>query len=195
MKFRLVNVEYDGVKLASEDGAILLDLDIFSRAWTYRFHVDLHSLGNFYCERSETVNIILENLDRAEILEFIKSLNYINWVRRTELVELLALALRSNPKTVFDDYGNKISVEPPSIEEVCSKLCKGLYYAFYYELYHFEKPEVKRKYLERLCQLAKYYSSTMKWKSKLENVNVEEKLRNHQLKQLAKRIGRKDNEN
>jgi len=194
MKFRLVDVEYSGVKLVSEDGSIVVDLDIFSRAWTYRFYVDLHSLGNFYCERSETVNTILQNLDRPEILEFIKSLSYINWIRRKELVELLALALRTNPKTMFDDYGNKITVQP-SIEEVCDKLAKSLYYSFFHDLYNSERVEVKRKYLERLSQLAKYYSSAMKWKSKLENVNVEEKLRNHQLKQLAKRIGRKDNEN
>jgi len=194
MKFRLVNVEYDGVKLVSEDGTIVIDLDIFSRAWTYRFHIDLHSLGNFYCSRSETVNTILENLDRPEIVEFIKSLSYINWIRRKELIELLALSLRSNKKTMFDDYGNKIIVEPLSTEEVCSKLARGLYYSFFYELYNYERVEVKKKYLERLSQLAKYYSSAMKWKLKLENVNAEKKLRNYQLKQLAKRIGRKDNE-
>jgi hypothetical protein len=122
------------------------------------------------------LNIILENLERPEIEAFISASQLTNWITRRVLIE---------------DLANRIRLEV-DLEPVFNRLARCVYYAFYRELYDYGKPEIIKKYITTYSDLEKHFASVRKWKLKLMSINPEVKLQQYKMRQLAKKVGRKE---
>jgi hypothetical protein len=172
---KLKEFTYNSV-VFENDSNTTIEVTIHSSAWTYRYFVEIHHLGSFYCSDAGYLNIILQNLERPEVEAFISASQLSNWVTRRILIEDLANRIRLG-----------IDLDP-----LFGKLARCLYYAFYRELYDYGKPEIIKKYLAVYSVLEKYSISARKWKLKLMSINPEVKLQQYKMRQLAKKVGRKE---
>jgi hypothetical protein len=173
MVYRLKEIIWNGVIVESEKH--IISIRIYSSAWTYKFGIDIDNLYSFYCSNSESVNTILNNLDREEVFAYIKAMCKLNWIRKRELAERLVTRIE------LDD-----------LESAYEELAKSLYYSFYYYLYLHEDPKVKDEFLDIFSELEKYSASCRYWKRKLENVNAILKVQKHKFRKIAEEFGRKE---
>ena len=185
IEYKMVEIQHSGIVLESLNVQlpIRVEITIYGHAWTFRFYAET-PYGNMWFSNSNRLNTIISNLDSPEVIAFVRSVSVLSNASR-KLYDISDFALRLEEKEEYFTLFGKVA--------------KSLYLSFIQKLYRYReseyydknKDEMYREHLEALQNLANYSTEANKWKSRLENLNVEEMLRYHELKVLAKKIGRK----
>ena len=185
IEYKMVEIQHSGIVLESLNvqPPIRVELTIYGHAWTFRFYIET-PYGNMWFSNSNRLNTIISNLDNPEIVAFVRSVSILSNASK-KLLDIEDIARHLEDK---EEYIT-----------LFGKLAKSVYLSFIQKLYRYWESEYYDKnkdgmylaHLEALQNLAKYSTEANKWKSRLENLNVEEMLQQHKLKVLAKKIGRK----